>query len=1041
MQNVVKIFLFVVASIWMQSIKVIGDKCSYENCLESKADMLNVHFVCHSHDDAGWLKTVDQYFWGSNQSISKDGVQYVIDSVTGELQHDPGKRFSFAEAGFFWRWMLIQDDMTRHQVMKLVKNGQLEFTGGGWVQHDEATSHYSAIIDQMTIGHRFLNQTFGKCGVPRTAWQIDPFGHSRETASLFAQMGLEGLFFARLHYADRDKRIKEKNMETLWRGSDDLGKASEIFTHAFYEHYMPPPGFCFDEGCDDQPIMDDRRLEGYNVDERVDAFIAYVKKQAQAYQTNHILLTMGGDFQYMNAGRVFANLDKLIKYVNRRQTKGSKIHALYSTPACYTKAVKEAGIKLSTKTDDFFPYANDVHSYWTGYFTSRPALKGAIRQASNVLQACQSMDAIGGLGPADFGDVDVLHRALGILQHHDAVSGTAKQHVTNDYVKMLHEGLLECQQVLNDALSKLAPKKSGGQVPPYQTFCFNMNASVCNVSQAENHFIVTLYNGMSQPLNTFLRLPVAGASYAVFDPLGQPVSPQITKTFATKQISAVQGPYDLIFPITLPGVGYSTYYVTRQSSASRHVLCQGAGDDDKEYILRTYGVDCDAPPAGAIPRRSAEGAARPNDATLSNNLISVQFDANTGLVKSVKDVTIGHILSLKQNFYWYKGAIRAGEGKQASGAYIFRPNGTKPFEVTSGPVTSQKIEGALVQEMRQTFSPWLSQTVRLYTDKPYVEFEWTVGPIPYEDRIAKEVISRFDTTLKNDKVFWTDANGRQMVKRTRNYQPTYDYNNTEPIAGNYYPVNSRISIQDSSIQMTILTDRSQGGSSLADGSIELMVHRRCFEDDGFGVEEALNETGIDGRGLVVRGKHWVLLSEPSKAAKLHRQYAMEMFYQPISTFAPVTGTFDEYKNQFNTIITGIKSAVPQNVNFLTVAQWQAATSILLRLEHLYQKDEDSELSKPVSLSIKNHLAAFELLALEEMTLSANALVNQSTNYRSITDDQITLQPMQIRTFRCTVKNKMTSKRNTIRTRFLQFPNVRQIVEDANEDGDGGRFVL
>ena len=30
---------------------------------------LNVHLVSHTHDDVGWLKTVDQYFIGSNNSI------------------------------------------------------------------------------------------------------------------------------------------------------------------------------------------------------------------------------------------------------------------------------------------------------------------------------------------------------------------------------------------------------------------------------------------------------------------------------------------------------------------------------------------------------------------------------------------------------------------------------------------------------------------------------------------------------------------------------------------------------------------------------------------------------------------------------------------------------------------------------------------------------------------------------------------------------------------------------------------------------------
>jgi alpha-mannosidase len=30
---------------------------------------LHVHLVPHSHDDVGWLKTVDQYYLGSNNSI------------------------------------------------------------------------------------------------------------------------------------------------------------------------------------------------------------------------------------------------------------------------------------------------------------------------------------------------------------------------------------------------------------------------------------------------------------------------------------------------------------------------------------------------------------------------------------------------------------------------------------------------------------------------------------------------------------------------------------------------------------------------------------------------------------------------------------------------------------------------------------------------------------------------------------------------------------------------------------------------------------
>jgi hypothetical protein len=34
------------------------------------------------------------------------------------------------------------------------------------------------------------------------------------------------------------------------------------------------------------------------------------------YATNHIIMTMGGDFQDHNANEKFKNLDKLIHYVN-----------------------------------------------------------------------------------------------------------------------------------------------------------------------------------------------------------------------------------------------------------------------------------------------------------------------------------------------------------------------------------------------------------------------------------------------------------------------------------------------------------------------------------------------------------------------------------------------------------------------------------------------------------------------------------------------------------------------------------------------------
>jgi len=83
-------------------------------------------------------------------------VEKIISNVIHELQLNKDRKYMYVEMIYFSKWWTYQTEETQSIVRELIRNGQLELVNGGWCENDEATTHYADIIDQMTLGLRYI---------------------------------------------------------------------------------------------------------------------------------------------------------------------------------------------------------------------------------------------------------------------------------------------------------------------------------------------------------------------------------------------------------------------------------------------------------------------------------------------------------------------------------------------------------------------------------------------------------------------------------------------------------------------------------------------------------------------------------------------------------------------------------------------------------------------------------------------------------------------------------------------------------------------
>uniref|UniRef100_A0A8D1STX3 mannosyl-oligosaccharide 1,3-1,6-alpha-mannosidase n=1 Tax=Sus scrofa TaxID=9823 RepID=A0A8D1STX3_PIG len=504
---------------------------------------LQVFVVPHSHNDPGWLKTFDDYF--------REKTQYIFNNMVIKLKEDPRRKFMWSEISYLSKWWETIDLQKKDAVKSLLENGQFEIVTGGWVMPDEAGTHYFALIDQLIEGHQWLEKNLGV--KPRSGWAIDPFGHSPTMTYLLKRAGFSHMLIQRVHYAVKKHFSLHKTLEFFWRQNWDLGSGTDIFCHMmpFYSYDIP-------HTCGPDPKIccqfDFKRLPGGrygcpwgvppetiypgNVQNRAEMLLDQYRKKSKLFRTTVVLAPLGDDFRYCERtewDHQFKNYQLLFDYMNSHPQYNVKIQ--FGTLSDYFDALdkedaanrKNSQSMFPVLSGDFFTYADRDDHYWSGYFTSRPFYKRMDRILESHLRAAevlyyfalkqaQQYKISKFLSSSLYVALTEARRNLGLFQHHDAITGTAKDWVVVDYGTRY--------------------------------------LVVSNPSEQDRNSVVSVY--------------VSSPKAQVFSASGKPVEIQMSAVWDTASAIS-QTAYEISFLAQIPPMGLKVYKILETASSNPHL--------------------------------------------------------------------------------------------------------------------------------------------------------------------------------------------------------------------------------------------------------------------------------------------------------------------------------------------------------------------------------------------------------------------------------------------------------------------------------------
>ncbi|OQR72438.1 alpha-mannosidase 2x-like [Tropilaelaps mercedesae] len=755
---------------------------------------LKVFVVPHSHNDPGWLKTFEKYY--------TDQTRKILTNAVTKLGEYPEMRFIWAEISFFATWFEEQPESVRGKVVRLVKEGRLEIVTGGWVMNDEANTHYYAMIEQLVLGHEWLQKNLPNASKPKNGWAIDPFGLSPTMAFLLKELGLKNMAIQRVHYFLKKHLARSRALEFHWRQPWDQSGDTDMFCHLmpFYSYDVPhtcgpDPAICcqFDfkrllqtsAGCPwkQPPVI----VTPANVAARASLLLDQYRKKAQLYQTSSVLVPLGDDFRFDQPAEwdvQYANYRALMDFINANRSLNA--HVRFATLEDYFRSVegdmRSAAVTIPTLVGDFFTYSDKNNEYWSGYYTSRPYYKFLDRRVEATLRTAEIVHSMARAEGMTCSVAEQLARArkgLSLFQHHDGITGTAKTHVMQDYGAKLSLALTSAMHVIRAAVEHMLGRTAACDAKP---IVINLDGTTEGYSaRVRLDFMQTSYTvAVVNSLST-LRREIVSIYTA---------SPDVTVKGAVAQLSPVfagcrirDDLFELSFEVELRPLEVKAFVVTRgghETAPSRASVvfyksaCQNSG--------------------GGVFQNAAQ-------------------------------------TSVEISFWRYSTHARPNEDR--SGAYLFMPERDAPTALRFAPSTVVAVQGALISEVIA-----VTQDIRVHfrvKESPGVDGQAIeVHNLVDLTRTSNfELMMRIATSIESSSIV-TDLNGFSYVNRT--------YQRRLPVQANVYPMSAMAYLQDAALRLSVASAQPLGVTNLGEsGALYVFLDRRLDQDDNRGLNQPVHD--------------------------------------------------------------------------------------------------------------------------------------------------------------------------------------------------------